>query len=140
MSNSSLPNLTEIVTRECDTNRLPSRLPSLGDDVPTAWVAMTNDSYGGMRQVCSPNSVNLYGNCTLWCELPAEFMDAYEASGSNSFDGYFLRQLRATGMNTSQIGIFSAREKESAAPVTGPAPSILGLGTLALAVFVAFSL
>ncbi|KAI1056812.1 hypothetical protein LB507_001448 [Fusarium sp. FIESC RH6] len=140
MSNSSLPNLTEIVTRECDTNRLPSRLPSLGDDVPTAWVAMTNDSYGGMSQVCSPNSVNLYGNCTLWCELPAEFMDAYEASGSNSFDGYFLRQLRATGMNKSQIGIFSAREKESAAPLTGPAPSILGLGTLALAMFVALSI
>lgn len=67
-------------------------------------------------------------------------MDAYEASGSNSFDGYFLRQLRATGMNMSQIGIFSAREKESVAPVTGRPPSILGLGTLALGMFITFSL
>jgi hypothetical protein len=140
MSNSSLPNLTEIVTRECDTNRLPSRLPSLGDDVPTAWVAMTNDSYGGMSQVCSPNSVNLYGNCTLWCELPAKFMDSYKASGSGSFDNYFLRQLRETGMNMSQVVIFSAKEKESAAQVTGRPPSILGLGTLALAAFIALSI
>ncbi|KAJ4136577.1 hypothetical protein NW768_004194 [Fusarium equiseti] len=139
MSNSSLLNLTDIVTRECDTNRMPSRLPSLGDDVPTAWIPMTNDSYGGLSEICSPNSVNLYGDCILWCELPTKFMDAYKASGDDSLDGYFIRELRKTGMNMSQVGIYSARE-ESAASVTGRAPSIVGLGTLALAMFIALSI
>ncbi|KAF4946946.1 hypothetical protein FSARC_14078 [Fusarium sarcochroum] len=128
MSNSSLLNLTDIVSRKCDTHSLPGRLPSLGDDVPTAWIPMTNDSYGGMTEVCSPNSVNLYGNCVLWCELPAAFMDSYEDSGSDSFSNYFRQQLRATGMNMSQVSIYSAKE-ESAAPVTGHPPRIMALGT-----------
>ncbi|KAH7191733.1 uncharacterized protein B0J16DRAFT_331694 [Fusarium flagelliforme] len=136
MSNSSLLNLTDIVTRECDTNILPSRLPSLGDDAPIAYIPMTNDSYGGMSEVCSPNSVNLYGDCILWCELPEEFMDSYKESGGN-FGFFFVERLRATGMNMSQVSISSA---VSAAPVTGHPPSIVGLGTLALAAFIAFSI
>jgi len=137
MSNSSLLNLTDIVTRECDTNILPSRLPSLGDDAPIAYIPMTNDSYGGMSEVCSPNSVNLYNDCILWCELPEEFMDSYKESGSKDFGFFFVDRLRATGMNMSQVSISSA---VSAAPVAGHPPSIVGLGTLALAAFIAFSI
>jgi hypothetical protein len=66
-------------------------------------------------------------------------MDSYKDSGSNGFDGFFLHHLRATGMNMSQVSIFSAVEK-SAASVAGHPPSIVGLGILALAAFIAFSI
>ncbi|CAF3569651.1 hypothetical protein SNK05_010688 [Fusarium graminearum] len=138
-SNTSLLTLTDISTRECDTRELPSRRPSLGDDVPTVWIPMTNDSYGGMSEICSPNSVNLWLNCVLWCELPDEYMDRYKASGSDSFDAYFNRRLKDTGMNMSQVVIYSAEEK-SAAPVTGQPLSIMGLSTVALAAFIALSI
>ncbi|UZP40412.1 hypothetical protein NXS19_008228 [Fusarium pseudograminearum] len=138
-SNSSLLTLTDIATRECDTHQLPSRRPSLGDDVSTVWIPMTNDSYGGMSEICSPNAVNLWLNCVLWCELPDEYMDRYKASGSDSFDAYFNGRLKDTGMNMSQVVIYSAEEK-SAAPVTGRPLSIMGLSTLALATFIALSI
>ncbi|RGP63799.1 hypothetical protein FSPOR_8406 [Fusarium sporotrichioides] len=138
-SNNSLPTLNDIVSRKCYTESLPDRLPSLGDDVPTAWVPMTNDSYGGMTEVCSPNSVNLYDDCVLWCELPGVYMDAYKDSGSEDFGGYFLRQLRATGMNMSQVGIYSAKEK-NAAPAAGRPTGIMALGTLVLVTFIATSI
>jgi hypothetical protein len=92
-----------------------------------------------MSEVCSPNSVNLFNDCILWCELPPAFMDSYKASGSDSFDGYFLRQLKETGMNTSQLGLFSAME-ESAAPMKGHPPSVVTFGILFLTVFVALSI
>ncbi|CEI67948.1 hypothetical protein FVEN_g12905 [Fusarium venenatum] len=137
-SNNSLPNLTDIVTRKCDIRRIPSKLPSLGDDVPTAWIPLHNDSYGGMTEICYPNMVNVY-RCTLWCELPTTFVAGYEKSGSKSFDNYFIRQLEDTGMNMSQVWTYSAKET-SAASVPGRPLSIMGIGTLALAVFIAVSI
>ncbi|RGP72377.1 hypothetical protein FLONG3_6773 [Fusarium longipes] len=136
MSNNSLPDLTAMISKNCDPHTLSDRFPFF--DVPTAWVPMNNDSYGGMSEVCSPNPVNLY-NCALWCELPEAFMDGYEASGRDDFDLYFRDQLRDTGMNMSNVGIFSAME-DNAAPVTRRPPSIMALGTLALAAFVALSI
>ncbi|KAL6912448.1 hypothetical protein FSST1_010208 [Fusarium sambucinum] len=136
-SNNSLPNLTDIVTRKCDVRSMPNRLPSLGDDVPTAWVPLHNETYGAMTEVCYPNMVNVYG-CTLWCELPTTFVAGYEKSGSESFDNYFIRQIKETGMNMSDVWIYSAKES-SAASVTGRPLSITALGTLALAAFIAVS-
>ncbi|GKU09792.1 hypothetical protein FLAG1_11476 [Fusarium langsethiae] len=118
-SNSSLHTLADIVSRECDTSSLLDRLPSLGDDVPIAWIPMTKDSYGGMTE----------------CEVPGDYTDAYKASGSESFGGYFNRQLRATRMNMSQVGIYSAKENNEA-PASGHPMSIMALGTLALATFI----
>lgn len=66
-------------------------------------------------------------------------MDRYKASGSDSFDAYFNRRLKDTGMNMSQVVIYSAEEK-SAAPVTGRPLSIMGLSTVALAAFIALSI
>jgi hypothetical protein len=99
---------------------------------------MTNDSYGAMSEICSPNPVNLYAECYLWCELPDAFMDDYEASGSEKFGFYFFDRLRETGANLTGTWIHSAREASAASVIVRPL-GIKALGTLALVAFVALS-
>ena len=131
MSNSSLLDLTDILTRDCSPTSLPVAGGFLGRDVPTAWLPLNNDTYGGLSAVCSPNPVNLYLGCALWCELPTAYMENYKKSGYENLGSYFRATLKDTGMNMSSFSISSAQEHSVAALPSRP-PSLVALGMLLL--------
>ena len=137
MSNESLVSLSEISARNCDPSSIQGLSGPLYEyiskEMNTAWMVLGNETYGGMSECCAPNPINVYQNCTLWCELPDSFMELNNESGDGDMSHQFYGCLRGTGMNMSVVRTLAASKAEKGAAVHSTRrPNLMTLGTLLL--------
>ena len=114
----------------CANNAIPA-YESLGlpADINVGLTPKNNASMAAMERCCAPNPVEIVEDCTLWCELPDQFMEGL--SEEDILPLILSDCLQRNKSNSSDIRAVMAHRAESlAVPATRPTMAGFGIFTL----------
>ncbi|KAF7558506.1 hypothetical protein G7046_g5654 [Stylonectria norvegica] len=105
----------------CPQNSIPEPASlDIPHDINAGFTPKSNASEAAMAICCAPNPVHVAQNCTLWCELPDDFMKGL--SKGDDISTALISCLKRTDVNGSSIrttaGQRSSAQRASATSLT----------------------
>jgi hypothetical protein len=121
-------------TTQCSLNKIPDfNSMNISKSISALGVPRSPDTMKAATTCCAPNPVNIYDNCTLWCQIPERYINGTTGKHSDKEEEIATQWETCLQQAYTNFSGITGVRLVGAAPL-GPPPTLTGLGMLLLGV------